>query len=150
MNLTNELQKELLFRKFWQFYGAQVTGKTVAIWGAAFKSGSSSLNNSPIHVLLKAFWAQGVATNVYDPKAGKALKDCYPHESLLQVVDNAQDALSSADALLIVTNWKEFYSPDFNNMKASMKRAVIFDGRNIYDPAIVSQTGIEYFGIGRR
>jgi UDPglucose 6-dehydrogenase len=139
-----------LFRKFWQFYNAQVAGKTVAIWGAAFKSGSSSLKNSPIHVLLKAFWAQGVATKVYDPKAGQALNDIYHDEPLLSVVENAQDALPCADALLIVTNWKEFYSPDFNAMKNAMKRAVIFDGRNIYDPAIVKQCGIEYFGIGRK
>lgn len=149
VNTTNELQKELLFRKFWQFYNTDVKGKAVAIWGAAFKAGSSSLVNSPIHPLIKAFWAQGVHTRVYDPEAGQALKDTYPEEPLLEVTETAYGTLDDADALLIVTDWKEFFSPDLHLLKEKMKQPAIFDGRNIYDTQILNQQGIQYFGIGR-
>jgi UDPglucose 6-dehydrogenase len=145
---TNRQQKELLFRKFWNYYQTDIKNKTVAIWGAAFKPGISSTENSAIHPLLAAFWAQNVQTNVFDPKAGIKLKEQYPNETLLNISESANAALIEADALLIVTDWKEFYSPDFDAITNNLNRPVIFDGRNIYDTEILESKGIEYFGVG--
>ncbi len=147
--LTNEEQKELLFRKVWSYYQADICGKTVAIWGAAFKPGTDSLVNSPVLILLEAFWAQGVRTRVYDPQALEALRLKYQGQELLDCVDSPYEAAERADALLIVTAWKEFYNPDFERLKSLLATPAIFDGRNIYEPEAMRELGFEYFGLGR-
>ncbi|NVJ68688.1 MAG: UDP-glucose/GDP-mannose dehydrogenase family protein [Gammaproteobacteria bacterium] len=147
----NEQQKEVLFRKLWKHYRCDLKGKRVGIWGGAFKPNTSSLDGSPLHNILEALWAQGAKTIVYDPKSADNLEAMYyrEHNDELSIVRNSYDALISADALLIITAWNEFYSPDFLKMKALMKRAVIFDGRNIYDPQEVEAFGFQYYAIGR-
>ncbi|MCP5160061.1 MAG: UDP-glucose/GDP-mannose dehydrogenase family protein [Hahellaceae bacterium] len=146
---TNEEQKEILFRKVWRYYQANIQGRTIAIWGAAFKPGTDSLVNSPILTLLEAFWAQGVITRVYDPQALDALRLRFQGQELLECVDSPYEAAENADALLIVTAWKEFYNPDFEQLKALLAVPAIFDGRNIYEPEVMQELGFEYFGLGR-
>ncbi|MDI1300859.1 MAG: nucleotide sugar dehydrogenase [bacterium] len=145
----NESQSEILFRKIWRFFRGDLAGKTVAIWGAAFKPGTSSVNNSVVHPLLLALWAQGCRTRVYDPLAMDALQKMYPAEVLLTFAASAQDAAKGADAIALVTAWDEFWSPDFDALAASMVSPVFFDGRNLYEPEQMQAHGFRYFGIGR-
>jgi UDPglucose 6-dehydrogenase len=146
----NESQREILFRKIWRFFRGQLQGVKMAIWGASFKSGTASLENSVIHPLLQALWAQNCQTVVYDPMAGQALQQMYSEQRLLTVVlDDGMSAITEADGLVLVTAWDEFSSPDFERMKQQMRQAVIFDGRNIYDPEYMQEQGFRYFAIGR-
>jgi UDPglucose 6-dehydrogenase len=145
---TNNMQKELLFRKFWQYYSADVVGKSVAIWGGAFKSGVSSVENSAIHELLHAFWAQGVTTKVFEPKAASKLHELYGRHKLFELAEDQYLALKDVDGLLIVTDHKQFYSLNFHLAKSMMTEPVIFDGRNIYDLELMQVNGFNYFGIG--
>lgn len=145
----NESQKEILFRKLWRFFRGDLAGKTVAVWGAAFKPGTSSVNNSVVHPLLQALWAQDCRTRVYDPLALEALKKAYPKQELLELATSAELAAAGADALVLVTAWDEFWSPDFDVLAARMQRPVIFDGRNLYEPEQMQAYGFRYFGIGR-
>ncbi len=145
----NESQKEILFRKLWRFFRGDLAGKTVAIWGAAFKPGTSSVNNSVVHPLLHALRAQGCRTRVYDPLALEALKKTYPNQELLELAPTAESSAEGADALVLVTAWDEFWSPDFDVLATRMKRPVIFDGRNLYEPEQIQAYGFRYFGIGR-
>ncbi|HEX6592552.1 MAG TPA: nucleotide sugar dehydrogenase [Moraxellaceae bacterium] len=145
----NESQKEILFRKIWRFFRGNLAGRTVAIWGAAFKPGASSVNNSVVHPLLQALWAQGCRTCVYDPLAREALEKVYPGQELLAFADSAMAAARGADALALVTAWDEFWSPDFDELAVVMRQPVIFDGRNVYEPEQMQAAGFRYFGIGR-
>lgn len=145
----NESQTEILFRKIWRFFRGDMAGKSVAIWGAAFKPGTSSVNNSVVHPLLRALWAQGCCTRVYDPQALDALKKVYPDQALLKFSASALDAAKGADAIALVTAWDEFWSPDFTELAANMISPVFFDGRNLYEPEQMQAHGFRYFGIGR-
>lgn len=145
----NEQQKEILFRKFWNYYHSDIQGKTVAIWGAAFKEKSSSVVNSPIHHLLKAFWAQGVAVKLHDPKALKEIEAIYGQRADLIYCDDQYDTAQDADALCLLTAWKQYQSPDYQKLKQLMKHPFILDGRNIYEPDFVKAQGFAYEGVGR-
>ncbi|SEI74932.1 UDPglucose 6-dehydrogenase [Allopseudospirillum japonicum] len=145
----NESQKEILFRKLWQYYQTQLQDRKVAIWGAAFKPGTDSLDKAPILALLAALWAQGVKVRVHDPKALDALQNLYPDHPLLECHSDPYQALQEADALLVVTEWKCYWTPDFPQMRELMRHPLILDGRNIYDPEYVKHLGFIYFGVGR-
>jgi UDPglucose 6-dehydrogenase len=144
----NDSQREILFRKIWRHFRGELAGRTVAVWGAAFKPGSPSVSNSVVHALLQALWAQGCRTRVYDPQAMDALRKVYPDAPLLEFADSAAAATLNADAIALVTAWDEFWSPDFERIAAGMRHAVMFDGRNIYEPAQMQARGFRYFGIG--
>jgi UDPglucose 6-dehydrogenase len=144
----NETQREILFRKIWRFFRGELAGKTVAVWGAAFKPGTSSVNNSVVHALLQALWAQGCRTRVYDPQALEALQKIYPEQPLLELAETAAAAVLGADAIALVTAWDEFWNPDFPVLATSMRQAVMFDGRNLYEPEQITAHGFRYFGIG--
>lgn len=145
----NESQREILFRKIWRFFRGELTGKSVAVWGAAFKPGTSSVSNSVVHALLQSLWAQGCHTRVYDPMANDFLRKVYPTQPLLELAESAYAAVAGADAIALVTAWDEFWSPDFVAIAQSMKQAVMFDGRNLYEPEQMQGLGFRYFGIGR-
>ncbi len=145
----NESQREILFRKVWRFFQGNLAGKKIAIWGAAFKAGTASLENSVVHPLLQALWAQGCFTHVYDPLASEALNAQYGEHPLLQIAKTAEQATHQADALVLVTAWDEFWSPDFEQLKRNLKQAVVFDGRNMYEPDFMAEQGFRYFAIGR-
>ncbi len=141
---VNEAQKHVLFQKIEKRFGS-VKGKTFALWGLAFKANTDDLREAPSLALIEDLVRAGAAVRAYDPVAGKALK----RENVV-VADSALAALEGSDALAIVTEWREFRSPDFAAIKARLKTPAIFDGRNLYDPAQLRELGIEYFPIGRR
>lgn len=145
----NDSQREILFRKLWRFFRGQLANKRIAIWGAAFKPSTASLENSVVQPLLQALWAQNCITVVYDPMAGDALRNLYHDQSLLEIAPSAVAAVDQADAMVLVTAWDEFWNPDFEMLKQNLKQPAIFDGRNIYDPEYMKQQGFRYFGIGR-
>lgn len=145
----NESQREILFRKIWRFFRGDLIDKRVAVLGAAFKPGTSSVTNSVVHALLHALWAQDCCTRVYDPLANDSLSKLYPDQPLLELADSVYAAADGADAIVLVTAWDEFWSPDFEKIARSMKQAVMFDGRNLYDPQQMQNMGFRYFGIGR-
>ncbi len=145
----NEQQKEILFRKLWNYYHCSLNGKTVAIWGASFKENTSNIHNSPIHILLAALWAQGVIVRLHDPQALDEIAATYgPREDLILCTDQ-YEAVQDAHALCLVTAWKQYWSPDFKQLQQLMKHPLILDGRNIYDPAYVKAKGFAYEGVGR-
>ena len=145
----NEQQKEILFRKLWNYYHCSLNGKTVAIWGASFKENTSNIHNSPIHILLAALWAQGVIVRLHDPQALDEIAATYgPREDLILCTDQ-YEAAQNAHALCLVTAWKQYWSPDFKQLQQLMKHPLILDGRNIYDPAYVKAKGFAYEGVGR-
>lgn len=145
----NEQQKEILFRKLWNYYHCSLDGKTVAIWGASFKENTSNIHNSPIHILLAALWAQGVIVRLHDPQALDEIAATYgPREDLILCTDQ-YEAVQDAHALCLVTAWKQYWSPDFKQLQQLMKHPLILDGRNIYDPAYVKAKGFAYEGVGR-
>ena len=146
----NERQKELLFRKLWQHYDTRLAGRRVAIWGAAFKPDSSRIDNAPALKLITALWAQGVEVHVHDPRALPALAEWAGERSDLVLHDDPYAAVAGADALMLVTEWKSYWSPDFKRLKAQMREPLLLDGRNVWDPAFVKRSGFTYYGIGRR
>ena len=145
---VNEDQKEVLFRHLWRYYESDLAGKKVAIWGASFKEETASIYNSPIHKMIRALVAQGVTISLYDPAAMPAVKSAYPFEPIDYCEDKYQ-TLEGADALIILTAWKEFFSPDYRLIKEKMAHPFILDGRNIFDPHYMQNLGFIYKGIGR-
>lgn len=145
----NEQQKEILFRKLWNYYHCDLSGKTVAIWGASFKENTPSTHNSPIHILLAALWAQGVKVRLHDPQALDEIVALYGSREDLVLCADQYEAAQGAHALCLVTAWKQYWSPDFKQLQQLMQHPLILDGRNIYDPAYVKSKGFAYEGVGR-
>lgn len=145
----NERQKEVLFRKFWRHYEGEVSRRRVALWGAAFKPGSDRVDNGPALRLIEALWAQDVEVHVHDPLALPELARWAGDRGPLLLHENSYDAVRDCDALMVVTEWKEYWSPDWEGLKDTMKMPLILDGRNIYDPSYVKSKGLQYYGIGR-
>ena len=145
----NEQQKEILFRKLWNYFHGDLKGKTVAIWGAAFKAKTSSTRQSPIHAMLKALWAQGVKVQLHDPQALAEIKKIYGERPDLMYCTAQYKAVQGAHALCLLTAWKQYWSPNYAELLKSMQHPLILDGRNIYDPAYVKTQGFAYMGVGR-
>ncbi len=145
----NEDQKEILFRKLWRYFDCDLNGKTIGIWGAAYKPNTNKIDNAPILKLLDALWAQGAIVKVHDPKALPKIEQLYGKHQQLILCDDQYDAAIDVDALMLVTEWKQYWNPNFKALKKSMRRPLILDGRNIYNPYYVQELGFEYIGIGR-
>ena len=146
---VNDAQKNILLQKIIKRFGENLKGKHFALWGLAFKPGTDDMREATSRVVMEGLWAIGATVTAFDPVAMKEAKHIYGDRPDLNYAENAKDALQDADALIIVTEWKAFKSPDFNDIKARLKQAVIFDGRNLFEPASVTALGIEYHGIGR-
>lgn len=146
---TNERQKEVLFRKFWQYYQGNVAGKRVAIWGAAFKPGTRRVDNAPALKLIEALWAQGVEVAIHDPEALPDLEAWAHGRGPLRLCDDPYEAVEGADALMLVTEWKLYWGPDWSRLRGALRQPLLLDGRNIYDPVFVRGQGLVYRGIGR-
>src|SRR5688572_29987181 len=146
---VNKAQKQVLFQKMSQHYGGDLAGKTIAVWGLAFKPGTDDMREAPSRVLLQQLWDAGAKVRAFDPAAMKETKRIFGERPDLVLCSRARETLEGADALAIVTEWKEFRSPDFDNLKKQLKAPVIFDGRNLYDPGLMKKQGFVYYGIGR-
>ena len=146
---NNEAQKEVLFRKAWRFFEQDLRGIKVAIWGLSFKPNTATVDNAPSLKTIEALVAQGAEVIAYDPKAAPAFKHYWGDRPQVTVVDEMYQALEGADALMVLTEWKSFWSPDYQKMLSLMERPVIFDGRNIYEHSVMREKGFRYFGIGR-
>ena len=145
----NEQQKEILFRKLWNYYHGELHGKTVAIWGASFKENTSSIQQSPIHPMLAALWAQGVTVRLHDPQALDEIEAMYGQRDDLILCKDQYVAIQGVHGLCILTAWKQYWSPDFKQLIQLMSHPLILDGRNIYDPHYVKAQGFAYMGVGR-
>lgn len=145
----NEQQKEILFRKLWNIFKGDLKNKKIAIWGASFKENTASIQNSSIHPLLEALWAQGAIVYLHDPEALHEVNALYGARADLILCSDQYQVIQQADALCLLTAWKQYWSPDFQYLKQQMNRPLILDGRNIYDPAYVKSQGFEYQGVGR-
>jgi UDPglucose 6-dehydrogenase len=146
---VNARQKRVLFTKISAHYSGKLAGKTFAVWGLAFKPETDDMREAPSRVLLEALWAAGAQVRAYDPVAMPEALRVIGARSDMVYCNTAEEALLGTDALVIVTEWKEFRSPDFDAMRASLRSPVIFDGRNLYDPATLLRFGFQYYGIGR-
>ena len=146
---VNKRQKSVLFEKLTTFFNGDLSGKTIAIWGLAFKPNTDDMREAPSRYLMEALWSAGARVRAYDPVAAKETQRIYGNRKELELVERSADALQGADALAILTEWQEFRSPDFDAIKATLKHPVIFDGRNLYDPGFVKRFGLTYFAIGR-
>jgi UDPglucose 6-dehydrogenase len=144
---ANRRQKMVLVNKIKKHFGAALKGKTVAVWGLAFKPNTDDMREAPAITIIDALLREGVTIHAYDPEAlaeakrrlGKAVK----------FFDRNYDALKGADALVVVTEWNEFRRPDFDRIKSLLREPVVFDGRNIYDPKVMKEKGFVYYAIGR-
>jgi UDPglucose 6-dehydrogenase len=146
---TNQRQKNKLAEKLIGRLGADLAGKTIALWGLAFKPNTDDMREAPSRYLMDAIWSSGGQVRAYDPQANAACEAIYGSRNDMVLCDHKEAALEGADALVICTEWKAFWSPDFDLIKRELSEPLIFDGRNLYDPAYMNEIGIEYYGIGR-
>ncbi|MCX7890711.1 MAG: UDP-glucose 6-dehydrogenase, partial [Rhodobacteraceae bacterium] len=146
---ANERQKQVLLEKIVARFGDNLDGRRFALWGLAFKPNTDDMREAPSRTVLAGLWQRGAMVSAYDPAAMEEARRIFGERADLQLVDGPMDALKGADALIIVTEWKVFRSPNFDTMKKLLKAPVIFDGRNLYDPRVMRAAGFEYFPIGR-
>ncbi|MEO8410619.1 MAG: UDP-glucose/GDP-mannose dehydrogenase family protein [Propionivibrio sp.] len=150
VELANEAQKKVLVDKVTARFGSDLRGRRFALWGLAFKPNTDDMRAAPSRVIIEALWEKGATVAAFDPVAMEETRRIYGARDDLVLSENAMQALADADALLVATEWKAFRSPDFGAMKALLKQPVIFDGRNLYEPATLRAQGFEYFPIGRQ
>jgi UDPglucose 6-dehydrogenase len=146
---VNNRQKHRLFEKINKHYRGDLTGKVFALWGLAFKPNTDDMRDAPSRVLLEALIEAGGMVQAYDPEAQEEARRLYGNIQGLSYCDTPKAALKQANALVIVTEWKQFRSPDFDALSLQLHDKVIFDGRNMYEPNLVKRSGLEYYAIGR-
>ena len=150
---VNESQKGHLFELIQRHYDRGedegVRGKTFAVWGLSFKPNTDDMRAASSRTLLAQLWEAGAGVRAYDPEASHEAKRIFGERDDLLLCESASQALEGADALVVVTEWKQFRSPDFAKLKATLGDAVVFDGRNLYEPAEIEAAGLAYYGIGR-
>jgi len=146
---VNEAQKHVLGDKIRARFGS-LSARTFALWGLAFKANTDDMREAPSRTLIADLIGAGAAVRAYDPAAGREARRLFEGNGSVRILDSAMAALEGADALAVVTEWQEFRSPDFAAIKAKLKTPAIFDGRNLYDPAVLKSAGFEYFPIGRK
>jgi UDPglucose 6-dehydrogenase len=151
VNQVNDHQKNQLFEKIYAHFGGDLRGKTIALWGLAFKPNTDDMREAPSINLMTALWDAGAKVQAYDPVAMKEAAHLFEsavNEGDLILVDDAEAALSGADALAVCTEWRAFKMPDFDLLRSELRNPVIFDGRNMLDPIRVEREGLIYYGIG--
>ncbi len=147
---VNNRQKHRLFEKLSKYFDGKLSGKTIAVWGLAFKPETDDMREAPSRVLMESLWASGAKVKAYDPEAGEECRRIYGDRDDLDLVESKESAIDGADALVICTEWKAFRAMDYEAVKSSLKTPVIVDGRNLYDPVIVKSYGLDYLPIGRK
>lgn len=146
---VNLEQKKTLFNKINNHFAGDLSGKTIAVWGLAFKPKTDDMREAPSRVLMESLWGAGAKVQAFDPEAMQECQRIYGDRDDLKLCANAEETLTAADALVVVTEWKVFRSPDFSLIKKQLSEPVIFDGRNLYDPLHLVDEGIKYYAIGR-
>ncbi len=146
---VNRQQKDKLFELITRHFNGALSGRTVALWGLAFKPNTDDMREASSRFLMEALWKAGAKVRAFDPQAGDETQRLYGNRPDLALCPNAYDALQGADVLAVVTEWKAFRSPDFQRIGSLLAERAIFDGRNLYDPATVEDAGVAYYGIGR-
>ena len=146
---VNKRQKEKLFHHIRSFYPQGVEGKVFAVWGLSFKPNTDDMREASSRVLIESLWQAGARVQAYDPEAMEEAQRLYGSRDDLTLMGTKEAAVHGADALVIVTEWKSFRVPDFKTLQRELRDRVIFDGRNLYDPARVEAMGLAYYGIGR-
>ncbi len=146
---TNDAQKRKLHGMIADHFGGDLRGRTIAVWGLAFKPNTDDMREAPSRTLLEQLWASGATVRASDPEAAAEVRRLYGDRADLVLCDAQYEALEGADALVVVTEWKAFRSPDFERIRVTLKTPVVFDGRNIFDPRAVEEAGLAYYGIGR-
>ena len=149
VEIANESQKNVLAQRVVKRFGEDLAGLSFAVWGLAFKPNTDDMRQAPSLTLIRDLLSRGAVVRSFDPVATNEARRVLGEHTHHRYCDNAMSALSDTDALIVVTEWKEFRSPDFDEIKSLMRSPIIFDGRNIYDPAAVRRRGFEYTGIGR-
>jgi UDPglucose 6-dehydrogenase len=146
---VNRRQKGLLVRKMQQHFGAGLKGRTIGLWGLAFKPNTDDMREAPARAVIEGLWEAGASVRVYDPVAMSEVARIYGERADLILCKSAYEAANGSDALAIITEWQEFRSPDFDRLRETLRSPVIFDGRNLYDPGMVTRFGFTYYAIGR-
>lgn len=147
--IENEKQKEHPFRKLWRYYACDLQGKTISLWGLSFKPGTASIDNAPSLKVISSLLAQGCKVQVHDPEAMDNIKEHFSKEEGISFFNNRYDALQSSDALLLLTEWPEYWSPEYKDMLKRMHHPLIIDGRNIFEKELLESLGFTYYGVGR-
>jgi len=145
---VNEEQKRVMAAKIRQHLGPSLQGRCIALWGLAFKPNTDDIREAPSLALVRELVADGATVRAYDPVAAENARRAVDHPGLV-IVPSARAACEGADVLAVVTEWREFKSPDFRGLAGQLKSSAIFDGRNLYDPEYVESCGLAYYGIGR-
>ncbi|AYF85874.1 UDP-glucose/GDP-mannose dehydrogenase family protein [Pseudomonas sp. JS3066] len=146
---VNERQKRKIGESIHRYYGGDLRGRVIALWGLAFKANTGDMREAPSRTLLEQLWKAGARVRAYDPEAMPECRRLYGERRDLELVDSKEEALEGADALAIVTDWQSFKAPDFDLIRDTLKDALIFDGRNLYDPRVMQRYGLRYHSIGR-
>lgn len=146
---VNNRQKLRLFEKIHKYFDGNLKDRAFALWGLAFKPNTDDMREAPSRVLMEALWQAGAHVKAYDPAAMPECQRIYGQRTDLTLCDTLEETLDNSDALIIVTEWTHFRSPDFDRIRTSLKQPILFDGRNLYDPKLMKQLGITYFAIGR-
>ncbi|MEM9302018.1 MAG: UDP-glucose/GDP-mannose dehydrogenase family protein [Pseudomonadota bacterium] len=147
---VNDRQKNTIFQRLHDHFGGDLTGKTIAVWGLAFKPNTDDMREAPSRRLMEQLWASGAKVRAYDPEAMDECRRIYGDRDDLVLVERSMDAIEGADALAVVTEWKAFWNPDFDAVRGSLSAPVIVDGRNIFDPQRMEEAGFDYYSIGRQ
>jgi UDPglucose 6-dehydrogenase len=146
---VNARQKQVLFRRLEEHFHGDLAGRTVAVWGLAFKPNTDDMREAPSRDLMEALWAAGAHVRAYDPEAADEAQRIYGDRADLTLCEGPYDALEGADVLAICTEWQVFRSPDFERIKSLLRTPAIFDGRNLYEPRTLNDHGFVYYAIGR-
>jgi UDPglucose 6-dehydrogenase len=146
---VNLRQKQTLLQKLDTAFNGDLKGKTIAVWGLAFKPNTDDMRDAPSRVLIEGLWARGAVVRAYDPEARGEMRRLYGERDDLILCDQGEQAVEGADALAICTEWREFRTVDFAWLKATLRFPIIVDGRNLYDPREVQKAGLLYYAVGR-
>lgn len=144
---VNDVQRALLINRVADFFGGSLEGRRIAVWGLAFKPNTDDVREAPSHIIIRGLTDMGAEVSAFDPEAAETTRAILGDD--LEYADDVYGAVRNADALIIATEWHEFRRPDFAKVKSLMKQPVIFDGRNVYEPARMAELGFDYFSIGR-
>ena len=146
---ANQRQKGVVADKVAKRFGEDLSGRTFALWGLAFKPNTDDMREAPSRVIIAELLRRGARVKAFDPVAMKEARHIYGKEKSVSFADDAMAALEGADALVIMTEWKAFRSPDFDEVKRVLRNPVVFDGRHLYEPAVLHSHGLEYYPIDR-